>query len=216
MALIVKDRVKQSAAAPGTGTVTLGSTPTGFQSFAAVGNANTTYFAIVDPISGDWEVNYGVYTSSGTTLTRNATPLSSSNSGSLVNFTGAVDVFVTYPSEKAVYEDTAGVVTFTDNPILSAGTASGVTYLNGSKVLSSGSALQFNGTNQFTVLAATGTTYNRTESTQYSTFAQHFATSGGTGVEYKTLYRFVDTDAGEIMRLTSTSLYTAISIQYQV
>jgi hypothetical protein len=212
MALIVKDRVKQSAAAPGTGTVTLGSTPTGFQSFAAVGNANTTYFAIVDPISGDWEVNYGVYTSSGTTLTRNATPLSSSNSGSLVNFTGAVDVFVTYPSEKAVYEDTAGVVTFTDNPILSAGTASGVTYLNGSKVLSSGSALQFNGTNQFTVLAATGTTYNRTESTQYSTFAQHFATSGGTGVEYKTLYRFVDTDAGEIMRLTSTSLYTASGI----
>jgi hypothetical protein len=72
--------------------------------------------------------------------------------------------------------------------------------------LATGSALTFNGTNQFTVLAATGTTYNRTESTQYSTFAQHFATSGGTGVEYKTLYRFVDTDAGEIMRLTSTGL----------
>jgi hypothetical protein len=146
MALIVKDRVKQAAAAPGTGTITLGSTPTGFQSFAAVGDTNTTYFAIVDPVSGAWEVNFGVYTLSGTTLTRNATPLSSSNSGALVNFTGAVDVFVTYPSEKAVYEDTAGVVTFTDNPILSGGTANGVLYLNGSKVATSGSALTFNGT----------------------------------------------------------------------
>jgi len=109
MALVLKDRVKQAAAAPGTGTITLGATAAGFQSFSSVGNGNTTYFAIVDPISGAWEVNYGVYTSSGTTLTRNATPLSSST-GTLVNFTGAVDVFVTYPSENAVWRDTAGVV----------------------------------------------------------------------------------------------------------
>lgn len=109
MALVLKDRVKQTAAAPGTGTITLGATVAGFQSFSSVGNGNTTYFAIVDPISGAWEVNYGVYTSSGTTLTRNATPLSSST-GTLVNFTGAVDVFVTYPSENAVWRDTAGVV----------------------------------------------------------------------------------------------------------
>ena len=110
MALVLKDRVKQTAAAPGTGMITLSGSVTGFQSFASVGNGNTTYFAIVDPISGDWEVNYGVYTSSGTTLTRNSTPLSSSNSGSLVNFTGAVDVFVTYPSENAVWQDTSGTV----------------------------------------------------------------------------------------------------------
>jgi hypothetical protein len=110
MALVLKDRVKQTAAAPGTGTVTLGATATGFQSFASVGNGNTTYFAIVDPVSGAWEVNYGTYTSSGTTLSRNATPLSSSNAGALVNFTGTVDVFVTYPSENAVWRDTSGVV----------------------------------------------------------------------------------------------------------
>lgn len=109
MALVLKDRVKQTAAAPGTGTITLGATAAGFQSFASVGNGNTTYYAIVDPVSGDWEVNYGVYTSSGTTLTRNATPLSSST-GTLVNFTGTVDVFLTYPSEKAVWQDLSGVV----------------------------------------------------------------------------------------------------------
>ena len=110
MALVLKDRVKQSAAAPGTGTITLGATASGFQSFASVGNSNVTYFAIVDPVSGDWEVNYGVYTSSGTTLTRNATPFSSSAGGALVNFTGSVDVFVTYPSSNSVYQNVSGVV----------------------------------------------------------------------------------------------------------
>jgi hypothetical protein len=110
MALVLKDRVKQTAAAPGTGTITLSGSATGFQSFSVIGNGNTTYFAVYDPVSGDWEVSYGTYTSSGTTLTRNATPLSSSAGGSLVNFTGVVDVFVTYPSENAVWRDTSGVV----------------------------------------------------------------------------------------------------------
>jgi hypothetical protein len=64
----------------------------------------------VDSASGAWEVNYGTYTSSGTTLSRNATPLSSSAGGALVNFTGAVDVFVTYPSSNAVWQDISGVV----------------------------------------------------------------------------------------------------------
>jgi hypothetical protein len=124
MAIVVKDRVKQSANAPGTGTVTLGTTPTGFQAFSAVGNGNVTYFAIVDPISGDWEVNYGTYTSSGTTLSRNATPLSSSSAGALVNFTGAVDVFLTYPSSRSVYLDAAGfAVTTLDIGTLGVSTA---------------------------------------------------------------------------------------------
>ncbi len=40
----------------------------------------------------------------------------------------------------------SGAVTLSSNPTLSAGTANGVTYLNGSKVLTSGSALTFDGT----------------------------------------------------------------------
>jgi hypothetical protein len=40
----------------------------------------------------------------------------------------------------------AGVKTFSSNPILSGGTANGVAYLNGSKVLTTGSALTFDGT----------------------------------------------------------------------
>jgi hypothetical protein len=108
MALVLRDRVKETAAAPGTGTITLGGAASGFQSFSSIGNGNTTYFAIVDSVSGVWEVNYGTYTSSGTTLSRNATPLSSSNAGALVNFTGAVDVFCTYPSSRSAYQNEAG------------------------------------------------------------------------------------------------------------
>ena len=46
-----------------------------------------------------------------------------------------------------------GVKTFSSNPILSGGTANGVAYLNGSKVLTTGSALTFDGTK----FAITGT-----------------------------------------------------------
>ena len=117
MAIVLKDRVKQAASAPGTGTITLGAVASGFQGFSAIGNGNVTYFAIVDSASGAWEVNYGTYTSSGTTLSRNATPLSSSNAGALVNFTGLVDVFCTYPSEKAIYEEVGGNVLIDGGPI---------------------------------------------------------------------------------------------------
>jgi len=113
MALVLKDRVKETSTTAGTGTLTLAGAVSGFQSFAAVGNGNTTYYAIADSITGDWEVGIGTYTSSGTTLSR-TTVLSSSNSGSLVPFaSNPKDVFVTYPSEKSVYEDASNVVNAT-------------------------------------------------------------------------------------------------------
>jgi hypothetical protein len=111
MALIVKDRVQQTTTTVGTGTVTLGATVLGYQSFAAIGNGNTTYYAIVDPLLHDWEVGIGTYTASGTTLSRD-TVLSSSTGGTLVSFqTGTKNVFCTYPSERSVYRDTADTYT---------------------------------------------------------------------------------------------------------
>ena len=111
MALVLKDRVKETTATTGTGTVTLAGAALGFQSFAAIGDGNTTYYAISDPATGDWEVGVGTYTSSGTTLSRD-TVLSSSNSGSLVPFVaGTKDVFVTYPSSRSVYQNTTGTYT---------------------------------------------------------------------------------------------------------
>lgn len=110
MALVLKDRVKETSITSGTGTITLAGASSGFQSFAAVGNGNTTYYAIVDATANTWEVGIGTYTSSGTTLSRD-TVLSSSNGGSLVPFSSnEKDVFVTYPSEKSAYRDAAGVI----------------------------------------------------------------------------------------------------------
>lgn len=108
MALVVKDRVKVSTSTTGTGVISLGSAATGYQSFSVIGNGNTTYYTISSAITSEWEVGIGTYTSSGNTLSRD-TVLSSSNGGSLVSFSaGAKDVYVSYPSERAVYLDNAG------------------------------------------------------------------------------------------------------------
>jgi len=99
MAFVLADRVKETTTTTGTGTVTLLGASTGYQSFAVIGNANTTYYTIAGQTGSEWEVGIGTYTSSGTTLAR-TTVISSSNSGSLVNFSaGTKDVFVTYPAE---------------------------------------------------------------------------------------------------------------------
>jgi hypothetical protein len=105
MPLVVRDRVKETTTTTGTGTITLAGASTGYQSFSAIGNGNTTYYTIAGQTSSEWEVGIGTYTSSGTTLSR-TTVLSSSNGGALVNFSaGTKDVFVTYPAGKAVYGD---------------------------------------------------------------------------------------------------------------
>ena len=105
MPLVVRDRVNETSTTTGTGTFTLAGAVTGFQSFSAIGNGNTTYYAIVLQGGSEWEVGLGTYTSSGTTLSR-TTVLSSSNSGSLVNFSaGTKNVFCNYPAGKAVYGD---------------------------------------------------------------------------------------------------------------
>jgi len=102
MALVLADRVRETTTTTGTGTVTLAGAVTGFQSFAVVGNGNTTYYTIAGQGTSEWEVGIGTYTSAGTTLAR-TTVLASSNSGSLVTFSaGTKDVFVTYPAGRSV------------------------------------------------------------------------------------------------------------------
>jgi hypothetical protein len=122
MALVLQDRVKETSTTTSTGTFTLAGASTGFQSFAAVGNGNTTYYAIVSQTLTEWEVGIGTYTLSGTTLSR-STVLASSNAGSLVNFSaGTKDVFVTYPAEKSVNLDAAGNASALGTPVSFVGT----------------------------------------------------------------------------------------------
>lgn len=102
MAFVVKDRVQESANAPGTGTVTLLGAVLGFESFSAsIGNSNTTYYCIADQGGNNWEV--GIGTVGAGTLARTII-LSSSNSDAIVNFSsGTQTVFCTYPAEVSVY-----------------------------------------------------------------------------------------------------------------
>jgi hypothetical protein len=129
MAVILKDRVKVVSTTTGTGTFTLGTASVGFQSFAAIGDGNQTYYTIaMQPggVDGDFEVGIGTVTDTAGTFTLvRDTVLESSNAGSLVDFpAGTKDVFVTYPAERAVFLNTAGTaVTALDVTTLGAATA---------------------------------------------------------------------------------------------
>jgi hypothetical protein len=109
MAFVVADRVKETTTTTGTGTVTLAGAASGYQSFSAVGNGNTTFYCIAGQSSSEWEVGIGTYTSSGTTLSRDTVYSSSAGGTTKVNFSaGTKDVFVTYPAGQSAYGLTAG------------------------------------------------------------------------------------------------------------
>jgi hypothetical protein len=110
MALVLADRVKETTTTAGTGTITLDGATTGFQSFAVVGNGNTTYYSIVGQTGNEWEVGVGTYTSSGTLLAR--TTVLSNSAGTqptaLTFSAGTKDVFVTYPATYSVNSTNVG------------------------------------------------------------------------------------------------------------
>ena len=121
MALVLKDRVKETTTTTGTGTYTLAGAVTGFEAFSTVGNGNTTYYCCTD--GTDFEVGVGTYTASGTTLAR-TTILQSSNSDAAVNWTsGTRDIFCTQPAEKAVFLDASDVLETTGG-VVSVGSSS--------------------------------------------------------------------------------------------
>lgn len=88
---------RMSTATTGTGTITLGSAVSGFLSFATAGvsNGETVTYAIKDGANS--EIGRGVYTSSGTTLSR--TVLKSTNSNAAISLSGSAEVFITAAAE---------------------------------------------------------------------------------------------------------------------
>jgi hypothetical protein len=163
MALALNDRVQQQGTANTTVSFTLTASVTGFQTFAVIGNGNTTYYSATDA-SGNWEVGIGTYSTTGPTLTR-TTILSSSNSNTAVTFSGTVNVFVTYPSEKSINQDESNNVYFPNNLYFN----TGAVYTNSIPIyggsfdgnqlrLTNGGGAELNSLRDGTVKIQTGTT----------------------------------------------------------
>lgn len=177
MALVVKDRVKETSITAGTGTLTLDGAVAGFQSFAAIGNGNTTYYTIVDNIANTWEVGIGTYTASGTTLSRDTVLANSLGTTALINFaSNSKDVFCTYPAGRSVYSDGTNIVPASSATVL---TTSGGTGLSS---YTAGDLPYFAAGTAFTKLAIGS---NKTILTSSGTAPQWTAsldtTQGGTG-----------------------------------
>ena len=110
MALVINDRVKETSTTTGVGAMALGGAVTGFETFAAgIGNSNTTYYAIFNQGTTEWEVGLGTVTDATPDTLSRDTVISSSNSDAAVDFnSGTKDVFCTLPASKAVYLDGSG------------------------------------------------------------------------------------------------------------
>ena len=100
MALVVYDRVQETTTTTGTGTITLAGAVSGYQSFAVVGNTNTTFYCIVSGTA--WEVGIGTYSTTGPTLARTTVLSNSLGTTAAISLTGTSTVFCTYPAEKSV------------------------------------------------------------------------------------------------------------------
>lgn len=111
------NRVKVETSTTGTGTITLGAAVDGYQTFSAAGvsNGDTVRYTIED--GDDWEIGSGVYTASGTTMTRVVSE--SSNAGSAVTLSGAAVLFLTVLADDLNdtldYGLITGAVTLTDD-----------------------------------------------------------------------------------------------------
>jgi hypothetical protein len=85
--------VKETTTTTGTGTVTLAGAVTGFQSFTSAFSTGEEVSYVIED-GTNWEIGSGIFTTSGTTLSRDVVQ-ASSNAGALVNFgAGSKNVFV--------------------------------------------------------------------------------------------------------------------------
>ena len=113
MALVIKDRVKETTTTTGTNNLELAGAVSGFQGFVAAGITDTTYYALIDANGTAWEVGLGAISDGDPdTLTRtNVNVIASTNSNNRISLSsGTHTVFATYPAGKAVYLDSSGVL----------------------------------------------------------------------------------------------------------
>jgi len=171
MALVVKDRVKETTTTTGDGTIDLAGAATGFKTFAAaIGTTNTTFYAIEDANGSAWEVGIGTVTdNAGSPDTLARTTLLASSTGSKLELTsGTHTVFATYPADKAVYLDASGNLSHTVD-------------ISSDTNLVAGAGITLTGD----TLSATGTTYSAGDGLDLSgtTFSTDLKANGGLVIE---------------------------------
>ena len=155
------NRAKMTTSTTGTGTITLGSAVDGFQTFTAAGVADgdTVRYCIEDGTSS-FELGSGVYTASGTTLSR--TVSESSNSGNAINLSGDAIVFITAIAadiQPTTFTTTVFTATANQTTFSVSYTVNFVeVFLNGSKL----SAADFTATNGTSIVLASGATVGDT------------------------------------------------------
>ena len=159
MAFAIADRVQETSTTTGTGTIVLSGAVTGYQTFAVIGDNNTTYYAIADQVGANWEVGIGTYYLANTSLSR-TTILASSNANTAVPFSaGSKSVFVTYPAERAIYANSSNITTITNlvssNVLATGGTLDNV--IIGATTATNASFTNLTLTNQLIANASSGT-----------------------------------------------------------
>jgi len=144
MAFALNDRVKETSTTTGTGTFDLAGAETGFESFVSgVGTGNSTYYAISNDGTAEFEVGIGTVTDATPDTLSRTTIISSSNSDSLVNFSaGTKTVFCTLPASRT---PSAGMTaqtfvnthnsTISDDQTLDSGVLAGPVTITGTQVI---------------------------------------------------------------------------------
>lgn len=100
----VYDRVKETTATTGTGTVSLAGAVLGFVGFGDVfTDADTTYYCLISGNDTDWEIGVGTWASSGDTLARTTVLANSAGSTAKISLTGTSTVFVNYPAAESIH-----------------------------------------------------------------------------------------------------------------